>query len=615
LAASEATVAAPARIESRSRTAFVAGRLLYASLMLVLLMLPFEAGYPPLGRFLWASYTNLEVAIFAMGAAWVFVQAVDGDARRRLLRLPLILPTAALVFAMVLSTLFGEYKALGPQSIFRVLMGALVLVAAWEGLRTARRLIFGVVAIGFSALLSALLGLLEYADWVDISPWLQAFKPQATTVGGFLRLSGSFEYANGAAAYFELVIPVLVGLIFVLGSTSMEGSRWRRGAGQIGLYGTLALCLMALLLTFSRAAWVAIAVAAVVLAAGFWLRRSAMSPRTAYLLRRSALIAVGVMVAALAYVFVTQPLFRLRLTGENDRAWYRNTISPGALPTLYAGTYVTVPVTVRNDGEVAWRAERAPVVHLSYHWREKGSPTYAIFEGLRTALPYDVGPGQSVDLKARLYVPPKPGAYQLEWDMVQEKVAWFYQKSLSRPPLTEHTVLQSPVAIQPEPPPMDAFPNIAVETVENYDTSTVPRMQLWSVAWKMFQANPITGVGPDGFRNLYGQYAGTTVWNRNIYTNSTYVELFTNLGLLGGSLFLWLVGTALWRGVRGVLRGPTTAAWAIHLGATAALAGFMVHGFVDYFLFSTPLYACFWLVMAICLLGEPRREKAQPSGA
>jgi hypothetical protein len=349
---------------------------------------------------------------------------------------------------------------------------------------------------------------------------------------------------------------------------------------------------------------VAIGVAATAFAVGLWLRRSAMSPKGVMLLRRSALVVVGVMVAALAYVFATQPLFRLRLTGENDRAWYRNTISPAPLPTLYAGTYVTVPVTVRNDGEVAWRAERPPVVHLSYHWREKGSPTYAIFEGLRTELPHDVQPGQSVDLQARLYVPPEPGAYQLEWDMVQEKVAWFYQKSFSRPPLTEHQVLASTVAVEPAPPPMDAFPNIEVETVENYDTSTVPRMQLWSVAWEMFKANPITGVGPDGFRNLYGRYADKPVWNRNIYTNSTYIELFTNLGLLGGLAFLWLVGTALWRGARGALKGPTVGTWAIHLGALAALIGFMVHGFVDYFLFATPLYAAFWLVMAICLLSE-----------
>jgi len=114
----------------------------------------------------------------------------------------------------------------------------------------------------------------------------------------------------------------------------------------------------------------------------------------------------------------------------------------------------------------------------------------------------------------------------------------------------------------------------------------------------MFLDHPITGVGPDGFRHLYGRYAGKTEWNRNIYTNSTYIEMFTNLGLLGGFAFLWLVGLALWRAARNLLRERVDASWVVALGATAALVAFLVHGFVDYFLFSTPLYIAFWFVMA-----------------
>jgi hypothetical protein len=43
-------------------------RLLYAALLLVVAMSPFEAGYPPLTRFFRATFTNLEVMLLALTA-------------------------------------------------------------------------------------------------------------------------------------------------------------------------------------------------------------------------------------------------------------------------------------------------------------------------------------------------------------------------------------------------------------------------------------------------------------------------------------------------------------------------------------------------------------------
>jgi O-antigen ligase len=86
-----------------------------------------------------------------------------------------------------------------------------------------------------------------------------------------------------------------------------------------------------------------------------------------------------------------------------------------------------------------------------------------------------------------------------------------------------------------------------------------------------------------------------------------YIEMFTNLGILGGLAFLWLVGLALWRTLRNVLmpfdpaNRPmyTAGVWVVCVAAGAALLSFFLHGMVDYFLFSTPLYTIFWFIMAI----------------
>lgn len=595
-----------------TRLATLVGKALFGTLLLVLLMSPFEVGYPPLGRVLWTTYTNLEVSLFLMGAVWVFLMLVDAEARRRLLRLPLLMPMLALLAACVVSTLFGEYKSLGVQFIYRLLMGMLVFAVAWEALRYRRRRLMALGTFVGAGALAAGIGLLEFVPWVNLEPWLKVFKPQPTTVGGMLRLSGTFEYANGAAAYSEMVLPILLGLILLFSSTrlmsgmmsEMRFSQRLRTALRVLLYVSIALLTMALILTFSRAAWLGVIVALVVFGVAIFARRRSEPAGVPRVMVRSLGLAVAVMALAVAYIAVTHPLLVLRLSGENDRDWYKNNISPSTAtaPTLYAGDFITVPVTVRNEGPMLWRADRSPMVHLSYHWRQGDKANYVVFEGERTSLPQDVAPGESVIVDAVVLAPPKPGTYELEWDLVQENVAWFYQKGRSRTTPIRYQVQLSTGKTPVRPPQSSSYPPVSITAIEEYDTSAIARGQLWKAAFAMFLDHPITGVGPDGFRHLYGRYAGKAEWNRNIYTNSTYIEMFTNLGLLGGFAFLWLVGLALWRALRNLASSKwrmENGEWLIGLGATAALIAFLVHGFVDYFLFSTPLYIAFWFIMAV----------------
>jgi O-antigen ligase len=225
-----------------------------------------------------------------------------------------------------------------------------------------------------------------------------------------------------------------------------------------------------------------------------------------------------------------------------------------------------------------------------------------LFEGLRTRLPHDVEPGESVTVDTVLQAPAKPGTYYLQWDMVQENVVWFSFKSGVGIQLTLHDIGLASAGRPTHPRTANLPPPVDVQVALNSDTSTIERGRLWRVAFDMFRAHPITGVGPDGFRNLYGPYAGVTDWNKNIYTNNTYIEMFTNLGLLGGLAFLWLALLGAWTALRNVLREPADAMWVIGLGATASALAFLFHGLADYFLFATPIYTIFWLLLAISVL-------------
>jgi len=96
---------------------------------------------------------------------------------------------------------------------------------------------------------------------------------------------------------------------------------------------------------------------------------------------------------------------------------------------------VLLDVTVKNLGEAPWPHKGGPGaahgVLLSYHWLQKGNPD-PLVDGIRTNLPADLAPGAQVALIATVKAPDKPGTYILEFDMVQEAVAWFKDRG-SRP--------------------------------------------------------------------------------------------------------------------------------------------------------------------------------------
>ena len=587
-----------------SRLAIISGRIHYAALLIVVASCPFEAAYRPAGRFLLGIFTNLEAALFILGAAWLFKLVIDPSARLRLARLPLLLPILALAGTCVVSMLFGEYRSMGLQFLFRLQVGAMVYASAYEALRDKKRLVVALSTFVAMGTISALLGLLEFAPGIDIQPWLKPFKPQPTTVAGILRLSGTFEYANSAAVYFEMALPLLVGLAPLFLSTEYARRRpvlgWRVGRMALSLMAAI-IYTLALILTYSRAALAGLLIALTVFGAVMLFRRGAGTVRPARMrvVYSTLAISVLVLVASGLFIFATQPVFRLRLTTENDRDWYGAAVSGAPLADLSAGEVVTVPITITNYGLMTWPASGALPVRISYHWLSPTEDIYLVFDGAHTPLPHDVSPGETLSVNAIVRAPPQPGDYLFQWDFVHENVTWFEGKQGMKTGILAYHV-GAPVAGESGQVPEAGMPP-PVPLLSNTDFASVGRGQLWKVALEMFLAHPIAGVGPDGFRNLYGEYAGVTEWNKSIYTNNTYLEMFTDLGLLGGLAFLWLAGLALWKATRNVLREPASPVWIVGLGATAALAAFFAHGVVDYFLFATPIYVSFWFLMAVAV--------------
>lgn len=89
---------------------------------------------------------------------------------------------------------------------------------------------------------------------------------------------------------------------------------------------------------------------------------------------------------------------------------------------------LTIPILVENIGDTVWHIQNGTFdINLGYHWWDSRGRK-VVYDGIRTRLPHDLSPGGAVTLDAVVRTPQKTGTYVLEFDMVQEHVAWFRDK-------------------------------------------------------------------------------------------------------------------------------------------------------------------------------------------
>jgi O-antigen ligase len=132
------------------------------------------------------------------------------------------------------------------------------------------------------------------------------------------------------------------------------------------------------------------------------------------------------------------------------------------------------------------------------------------------------------------------------------------------------------------------------------------RDQLWATAVEMIKAKPLFGVGPDNYRFVYGEYTNPKLaeWDKRIFANNTPLELGANLGVVGAVLFSLFAFSLFWRNVWGLLksfRSPVVINQGQVLlnGLLAAIVAFAVHGVLDYFFGSRPIFYVMWLVLGL----------------
>jgi hypothetical protein len=526
-------------------------------LLALALLLPFEAARPlfslgPLG------ITSLELPLYTL----VAVHFLRRSAWRPSTWTPV--HWAAIVWAA--AHLASAAAADGDRGqalrfALRMSVGAALVfpVAAETRIPDRAARVFQALVAG--ATLSAAMGLAE-ALIPAAGTLLAPFRAATVHVGDVIRASGPFPYPNPAALYWGAALP----LVLAIGSRRDDGesksTRWPAVASG-------GLLVMAIVASGSRGA---ILTTAVVLAS---LLVVAPLPWRRATLRALALLGVTVVLAS-----TLRPALILRDSRTSGEApWFAGQFRPlAAVPVMVTAEEATVRVQVENKGALRWERDGPTPMGISAQWIDADGRI--AHEEPATKLPAAVAPGSSVVVDAEVTAPERPGPYTLHWQLALGGTSFEAVPAAGGDTSIEVTgTTVTTTRVWPAPRPTQRQTN---------------RPELWRAGWRMWQARPYLGVGPDGFRRAYGAYLGPRALDDRVNANSLYLETLADLGLAGASA-LTFAFFAPARVVRRSWRTLPEPGRRLALGSAAALLAFALHGLVDCVWAMTPLHGLFWI--------------------
>jgi len=604
----------------------------FVALLLLAFSLPFELETPWL-RLGPLVLTNVEIVLAAVLALALLAgpprssASEDADSASGLSaplpprspapRIPRLWFILALWFilGMLLSAwLAPEFRGNALKATLRTVEGLLVVPALLWLAPTARRGRAVALALVAGGLLAALIGLAEHLAGYDFA-WLSVLRPMPTYAGPFLRLSGSFDYANQAAIYIEATLPFLFALTLEA-AAGAQPDRLRYALVAAGILGLL-LYTQAAILTFSRAGFVTIIlVIGFVATLGIFSRwrsgagsqgsrtRNAHSSSAPYPLSPSpypllwAGLAAGI-IALVAANWLLSPSFRLRLQSEVDTEWYRSQIDAPAELELRANERRMLPVTITNRGTLTWQPAGANPFLLGVRWQHADTGDELLAQPV-WPLTEAVPPGAATTLQIPLRAPLEAGEYRLIWDMQHENVNWFDARGDVR------TVTAVTVVDEPDPAGASDGESLGTATAPplQFDAPLPGRRELWAIALRLISEHPLTGIGLDNYRLTYSRYRPDdplpgTALDQTVHSNNWYLETLVSLGVVGALPFLiWLI-VLVWGIIRSLRHSHVTP---MQIAAGAGLLTFVVHGLLDYFLLFNATATLFWMIAALWLL-------------
>ena len=96
-------------------------------------------------------------------------------------------------------------------------------------------------------------------------------------------------------------------------------------------------------------------------------------------------------------------------------------ITPSA---MFCNEVAAIELVITNTGSEHWQTSGQRPVRACYHWLDSNGKMY-LYDGLRSALPKDISPGESVCMSVSIKAPEIEGSFILWLTLVQENGVWF----------------------------------------------------------------------------------------------------------------------------------------------------------------------------------------------
>jgi hypothetical protein len=554
---------------SVARERFGVAHVSRTGIVALVLVAPFEA-LRPLVRVPGQSFTTVETVLLLVltASACAIVRRGVAPALPWRRALPWIAVVAVAAMSAVAAPA-DRTNALHMAARFALAAGIWVTTVNAGASQQARRTL--VIAIVVSGTIVALLVVVDFVWGARASLLLAPFRTSVAVVGSQIRASGPFQYPTIASMFLEITFAAGLGLLVSDDTTSRA---------RVLTVVVLASMAEAIVLTFTRAGLITIALSTTCVGAVEWRRRG---------VDRSvlAIVALGAIVALELVSSRSLEVWQLRLTTEGQGNWYSALIDAPERLTLDTRATIDVPITIVNTGRATWDSSATPPIRLSYHWVASDSDEVVAWNGLRTLFAEPVRGGERVTIAAHVDGPGRPGLYRLMWDVEEEHRLWFSTEPNAVIAFTNVDVTGPVVSNAPRSGPQ-RIPAMAVRP---------GRLQLWGAAWRMFVARPLLGVGPDNYRLLYGRFSTIAHADPRVHSNDMYLEVLAGMGIAGVLACGWLAFTAL-RSAIVAARSP------LGLGIAAACAAIAVHGLVDAFLAFTGTYVLIAVTLGLATACE-----------
>ena len=133
------------------------------------------------------------------------------------------------------------------------------------------------------------------------------------------------------------------------------------------------------------------------------------------------------------------------------------------------------------------------------------------------------------------------------------------------------------------------------------DSSNNFRINVWMAVLDMIRDRPLIGIGPgnSAFNKIYPLYMSPKYSALSAY--SVLLETAVETGLIGLSIFVWLIMVTVNQGVRQIqhLRDKNNAYGMWLMAAIAAMAGLMAQGLFDTVWYRPQVNTLWWFLVAL----------------